>query len=1430
MIFPLVVFGQSRNNDEEVVKIERYAMRASVPNQLIVKFHDYSDIRVDATRGAKRFVSASKSTLRVNQVLEEYEISKIEQIVPNFVMPGTSRSSKSYGGEDVVEHDLSQIHLIVLSSNSAKNNFELIEALNTLEEVEFAEPNYICYTLGAPADYVAACDATAVDNTRRAPTDPVRNVLAPNDPMYGLQWGFMATGLDSLLMQPKLDSTASRKVIAIIDTGVDPDHPDLSGNLWTNPAEQNDAAGQDDDNNGFADDIHGWDFVNQTGQIRDNNSHGTHCAGIAAAVGNNGIGITGANPDALIMPVTVLQSDGSGSIATIIQGVNYAVQNGADVISMSLGLYTHSAALEQCLANAYQSCLIVAAAGNDGMRIDSRCGDINDKPMFPAAYSFVIGVQATSSNNGLASFSNWDCDGPSYSQFGEDKLYNYEISAPGVSITSTVPNGQYRSYNGTSMACPLVAGGLSALMERRHYANKEVLFGDMINTSEEFRHINFFNIYQLGENPPARFQCVDIEINDTVYGDGSMTADVGERIQIYPTIRSVWGQADSISVWMEFREFEDTTVMQFVSNHVDFGHPLSSYGKNRSANPIEAIVANGLADGRHISLNLCVASPNCADTLIFPYVISVTNGVKLGGMIIGNDTLWPNVHYIVTRDIAIAPNASLTIMPGTTLKFQDGTSLGCSGKLKAIGTPDSMITFTIADYGSQWKGLTLNHHDTLSYCIIEQIVCGVGVKSFISSSSEQLFRWEHWFENEYEAYFNRAVLDNCMVRYNDGTFDGLIDAPCYSNSTLMDNVFFGDVSPFTHTFTSLQSNKKLGESTITNNNIVNNDAGISSVPLSMHYGTFSIRPTKNNIFNNYTTYNFSIILDEFHVSNLGIGDEGQVWNDTISGQLYFGSAREDLVRPSIFDFENELSGSMGRLDLSNMSTRPVQEAHGVVWKVEVQGFDCQDQFDSIMPLGPGTHEFKVYFNRAMDTSVTPMLAMGVRSPYTQTAIAENSYWSADSTIWSASITLTGRESIDGINRIYVWKAKDNEHFDIPLENLRFHVPVSSSGALSMGFQATPQIGRIELEWNDQEVNYDDFLGFNMYRFRYDSVETNLHYNYDTDEWVYDTIWTEVDTVLLNTSLIQDTTFVDYAVEPGVRYYYYYKILSTSLTENDPSKVVSAVPFFAIRGDANGSAVVDIADVICVINYITFQNPLPFMFESADVNGDGVVDLLDVVGIINIILYGDQGRSYADPQTARYTIENEILYVESPVALGGIQVTLEDCTISDIEVLEALHGFELVNAPVGGNDLLLMAYSMSGMQIPAGKHALLRIGDKQLDNIVLSDPEGHNVMAVHGGEVGVPENGPVSAQIMRVYPNPFEREVNIVLDLGETPNHSAQLIITDILGRQVCVKEIGGTNIGQYSYRWNVTGMGKGVYFVTLSINGVRSQTKKIILK
>ena len=523
------------------------------------------------------------------------------------------------------------------------------------------------------------------------------------------------------------------------------------------------------------------------------------------------------------------------------------------------------------------------------------------------------------------------------------------------------------------------------------------------------------------------------------------------------------------------------------------------------------------------------------------------------------------------------------------------------------------------------------------------------------------------------------------------------------------------------------------------------------------------------------------------------------------------------------------STSLGWMDFSKRASRPSPLTHGIVWKVEVNGYDAQDEFDSIIPLGVGTHEFKVYFNRAMDTNITPMVAMGVRPPYTQTAIGENASWSADSTIYTAYLTLTGRMPIDGLNRIYVSGAQDNEHFDIPIENKRFEVYVASSGSMSAGFQATPGIGKVDLEWNDQEVNYEDFLGFNIYRYQYDSLLTNRHYVSGVG-YVYDTVWGPTDTIRLNQTLVQDTMFTDFDVVPGERYYYYYKILSTSLTENSPSKTVSCVPHSTIPGDANGSYAVDVADVITTINYVTGQNPQPFLFDAADVNGDGTINVLDIVNIINIILHPDQqSKGIHDQQTAVYTVENDTLYINTPVALAGLQFTLGGCTRADVEVLEALTGFECATVEENGQ-LTMIFYSMSGMTVPAGKTALLRMKNAEcrVESVALSDAAGNNVIPLDGDQVGIVDLGTVQAQFATAYPNPFSQKVRLELTVGNYSEVAVQF--TDLTGKTVDRREVSTPTAGRYGLTWDATGLPRGIYFATLYADGMKAQTIKLIVK
>lgn len=1049
--------------------------------------------------------------------------------------------------------------------------------------------------------------------------------------------------LPQLWQQPII--TQKRPIIAILDTGVDIDHPDLKANIWTNTKESEGAEDYDDDGNGFKDDLHGWDFVNQTGRIGDWNGHGTHCAGIAAAVGGNGIGIVGANPDALIMPVTVMQSDGTGDVATIIKGIDYAVANGADIISMSFGSYGESKAQEQALGRAYQKAVLVAAAGNDGKCLNHKHlkeGQDKPMPMYPASYTFVLGVQAMNGEGNITDWSNYDDNGPTYSAWGEDKLYNYELLAPGANIESTYPGGNYKSLNGTSMATPMVAGALSRLIQSKEYANKEYLFGDLINACSSTGGLDIYKAFSIkDEDRIPELSFVTYEMDDsTNVGDGDGRPDAGEVIDIYPIVRNSWGKAKNIKLSIELGENEDPQIVEFIKKEADFGSELSAYGKGKSVEPLRIKINDKCADNRHIHLVIKGTCDGMEGEITQDITLTVENGVEIGGVIRKDMTLYPNVHYIVTKNLAIPEGVTLTIKPGTKLEFKD-TYFTNKGTINAVGKPDSLIVL---------EGIDSK----------DNILSGANID--LSGFSYTELKKSHI--NDFYGNYNNVIINNNEI----------------------------NISHNTH--------KNYGC------NIYNNTIYI------LHKGDGFFE--KSNLINNYA-YDYDIAkieLDQFGSSNIW-NTENVVINKgstvyTPDFPNYFGSSKEATVRKGILDIYNNYGTT--EYDLSNMLTRPNAEAHGVVWKVVVDGYDAQDEFDMLPPLGVGKHKFEVYFNRPMRTSVTPMVAMGVRMPYTQIPIAEEGTWSADSLVYTTYLTITGKTGADGLNRIYVDGAKDNEGFEIPIENSRFNVNVQAAGSLSTGFMGEAGLGKVTLSWNDVQNSFDDFLGYNLYRY--------------TDKG---------DTIKVNKQLLDNETleYVDYDVVPGTTYCYQYKVITTDLKETDPSNVVAVTPMTSTLGDANGSGNVDVADVITTVNYASGQEPKPFIFEAADVNTDLQIDILDVVGIIRTILNPNADVSSMAMATATYTVENGIVYVDSPVNLAGVQIQIATEKGSEVTATGEMEGFEQASSWLSDNDFIYLAYSMSGKTLTAGKHAILNIGNAKIMDIRLSDAAGKNVEAKAG---------------------------------------------------------------------------------------------------
>ncbi|WP_298911529.1 S8 family peptidase [uncultured Nostoc sp.] len=272
-----------------------------------------------------------------------------------------------------------------------------------------------------------------------------QNTFADVPDLGGNNWGA------DLVKAPEVWAhgyTGKGVVVAVVDTGVDYNHEDLKNNIWTNTKEIA-GNGIDDDGNGYVDDNYGWNFADQNNNTLDNNGHGTHVSGTIAGENNN-YGVTGIAYDAKIMPVKVLDESGSGSYNAISKGIRYAVDNGANVINLSLGGPSTNQTLESAIDYASsKGVIVVMAAGNDG----------DSLPDYPArhAYKSGIAVGAVDRNNNMPDFSN---------RSGTNEIAY--VTAPGVKVYSSVPNNQYATYSGTSMAAPHVAGVVALMLSANH--------------------------------------------------------------------------------------------------------------------------------------------------------------------------------------------------------------------------------------------------------------------------------------------------------------------------------------------------------------------------------------------------------------------------------------------------------------------------------------------------------------------------------------------------------------------------------------------------------------------------------------------------------------------------------------------------------------------------------------------------------------------------------------------------------------------------------------------------------------------------------------------------------------------------------------------------------------------------------------------------
>jgi len=382
-------------------------------------------VKLTPLDGAPRKMSLGATGHAVfDAFVADHGVHDLRQAIPP--LPATHKNAAN-----PLRRRLSEVVVLGVPDGQDPETFK--KDVERLPDVEFAEFDVI-------ARIDAAATVTPNDPYFLTHQYPLRNTGAQPPADNG------TAGADLEMEAAWMYTTGDASVVlAIIDTGIDEDHPDLMDRIWYNEDETND--GVDMDGNGYISDFHGWNFVNNSNNINDDHSHGSHCAGIAAASSNNGTGMAGMDWNCRVMVLKALGATGSGSSLDVAEAITYAADNGADIISMSLGSYGASTQEESAIDYAAANNVTVfAAMGNDNV----------DTPHYPSAFPSVISVGATDSDDNRA----LPFCGAAGSNYGD----YIDICAPGDWVWSTVPDGTFGYKCGTSMATPHAAG-LAALIK-----------------------------------------------------------------------------------------------------------------------------------------------------------------------------------------------------------------------------------------------------------------------------------------------------------------------------------------------------------------------------------------------------------------------------------------------------------------------------------------------------------------------------------------------------------------------------------------------------------------------------------------------------------------------------------------------------------------------------------------------------------------------------------------------------------------------------------------------------------------------------------------------------------------------------------------------------------------------------------------------------
>lgn len=989
----------------------------------------------------------------------------------------------------------------------------------------------------------------------------------------------------------KKEAPGKGTVVAVIDTGVDYTHKDLADNIWVNEGEIP-GNGIDDDGNGYVDDVYGVDFVDGDSDPMDEHGHGTHVAGIIAMTPGNGGGV-GVAYGAKIMCVRAGQANGSFASTDIAKAIKYAADNGADVINMSFGGTGRSYLVESALQDAFPSCVLVAAAGNDGLpTTDAKsAGYLLNENIYPAGYKYVLGVMATDNNQSLAYFSNWD--------FKEGQNCEYEMAAPGVNIYSTLPGNRFACWSGTSMAAPNVAAAAAILRskytDKSKYSSRYIMGQlcsatsskvDFVGKNGDHHSYPVLNIRDsLTKQTQPNLSLDEIytldyqDVSSVNNGDG--IAQPGETIDMGIAVWNRWGAATDVTVkvdadssagipnkYVEFinDEVKLSDVGTFAS--VNNGFTYTDEKLTGVSNPIRFKIKEGTPNDIQITFNFTITAKNGLDerdgnlySSSASYTLTVQNGVALSGVIDEDMTLTNDKLWILENNVLIPEGVTVTVEPGTRIQFwsadpnnkygaKANVYLQVEGRFIAEGTEEQPIEMYM---GKEFENKTIticqktSSNDNISDGVLDDNFD----ESYISLKYATILNPGGYYANDrgYTGFYSTKI-DRCKFIGNQEINFAQYNAREISNTLFSNIKYLGSISYHAGLNAKVIDGCSFDNcyfgifptNSFSNNVILNFYSSYVPVESMVFYGAnvykkcyYSMK--NNSILNSYYLYNGYEKIRTLEAEFVDRLYNTRTTYD-ISGN-YWGTTNPDLVKVQCLDADWDVS----RNDLIQEPYLTLDDDMSEIYPFVTEAYLTDKDGNRIDKVsGAQTVKMHVKFNRDMASDIQPMVTYGGSEPYTDFAVSGD--W-ANAREWVSEFKIDPYIDLGTMYiRVKGAAAADDKWLVTGNDWGRFKFEITNSSAQSMSLTGEGQLGKNALSW--MQDDYDTLAGYNIYRAT----------KYDADKKPEEQNFTRVNKSVLNAD---ELSFIDENVKAGTDYYYYFTVVDTDLNESKASNVVSCCP-------------------------------------------------------------------------------------------------------------------------------------------------------------------------------------------------------------------------------------------------------------------------------